>query len=216
MSYGRRAITMAGAQLLAAAVLSVSVVDGTQLAVVNFSLFAGVDITGANDNAFGGLCENSEFYNAHSTALWRRPTAVCDLVHCPRFGLRAGAHGPGGPYCIKGWVKNSSMNSYLSQRTCGVSGDGSVVAARTINGSCNDPSAQYTVCPDGGGDTMPLLSLVGASAASVATICEKHPECVGFLAPTTDLSGAVYTLLQYGFNGNHYRNYTTYTRIPVA
>jgi len=85
-----------------------------------YSAHLGVDITGANDTAFGSLCENAAFFGGFESdgRLWREPTAVCDLVGCPRLGLRGGARvGSAGPYCIKGWVVNETIDSYLSQHT---------------------------------------------------------------------------------------------------
>ena len=107
---------------------------------------------------------------------------------------------------------NASVNSFLSQKTCGIGSNGSVLAARTISGSCNDPDAKYTLCPHGGGDTMPLRNAPG-SAAELAKTCDANKECVGFLAKV-DGSGGV--LLQYGYGGNKYTGYTTYTRIVAA
>ncbi len=173
---------------------------------------------GSNDTAFGNLCAGSpgsqDFYEGASSGgrLWKTPTAICDLVGCPRFGLRAGAKSDAGPYCVKGWVVNASIDSYLSQTTCGIGANGSVVAAQTVSGSCNDPDAKYTLCPHGGGDTMPLRSATG-SAPELAKVCAANKECVGFIA-RVDGSGGV--LLQYGYGGNKYTGYTTYTRIISA
>jgi hypothetical protein len=184
--------------------------------ISGFSMFAGIDITGANDGAFGGLCENVHFYATASKALWRTPSAVCDLLGCPRFGLRAGAKSMAGPYCIKGWVTNTSVNSFLSQTTCGVGPDnGSVIAATTVNGSCNDPAARYTVCPHGGGDTRFLARTTkGSSAAAIAAACRANKQCVGFVSPSGGSAGDTGMLLQYGSGESLYANYSTYTRIP--
>ena len=83
--------------------------------------------------------------------------------------------------------------------------------AQTLAGSCNDPTAQYTVCPDGGGDTMPLRAVAGGSAAALATACDQNKQCVGFLAWKPGGGGV---LLRYGYGGNSYAGYTSYTRIP--
>jgi len=169
----------------------------------------------SNDTAFGNLCAgtpgSAAFYNGASSGgrLWKTPTAICDLVGCPRFGLRARATSDAGPYCVKGWVVNASVDSFLSQKTCGLGANGSLVAAVTLSGSCNDPSAKYTLCPNGGGDTMPLSSASG-SAAQLAKACDSNKACVGFIA-RVDGSGGV--LLEYGYGGNKYTGYTTYTRI---
>ena len=94
--------------------------------------------------------------------------SVCDLVGCPRFGLRAGADvkTKTGPYCVKGWVVNASVNSFLSQKTCGLAANGTEIVATTLSGSCNDPDAKYTLCPNGGGDTQPLGSVASGPAAA--------------------------------------------------
>lgn len=168
-----------------------------------------------NDTAFGNLCasglDSAAFYDGASSGgkLWRTPTAVCDLVGCPRFGLRAGAKSDAGPYCIKGWAVNTSVDSYLSQKTCGLAANGSVLAATTRSGSCNDPDAKYTLCPNGGGDTRPL-SRASGSAVELAKACDANKECVGFIS-RVDGSGGV--LLHYGYGSSAYTGFTTYTRI---
>lgn len=208
--YNTHSMLMVASLLSAAASPVFQAVDfGDPPQFPSYTTHAGVDIIGPNDGAFGGLCQNDAFFNAPSKNLWREPTAVCDLLGCPRFGLRAGAPSLHGPYCIKGWVQNASVTSYLSQIRCGVSSDGSAIRAKTVNGSCNDPEARYTVCPDGGGDTMPLATVQG-KPETVEKTCSANPKCVGFQL----VSGGGGTLLQYGFSGNPYTGYATFTRIP--
>lgn len=92
------------------------------------------------------------------------------------MGLRAGADvkTKAGPYCIKGWVVNTSINSFLSQRTCGLAANGTEIAATTLSGSCNDPEAKYTVCPNGGGDTQPLSTMPSGAAADLGKVCDAN------------------------------------------
>ena len=196
-------------RVMAAAALSAAA--SSAISLPGYTTHAGVDITGANDTAFGGLCagpSSAAFYGGASSGgrLWKVPTAVCDLVGCPRFGLRAGAPSKAGPYCIKGWVFNASVDSFISQKTCGGG-----IAATTVSGGCNDPDARYTLCPNGGGDTQ-LLARATGDAAAMANTCDANKQCVGFVG-RRDGSGGV--LLHYGYGGNAYTGYTTYTRIVV-
>lgn len=177
----------------------------TPAAIAGYTLHAGVDITAANDTAFGALCQSKAFFDFPS--VWTTPSAVCDLVRCPRFGLRAGAKSKAGPYCVKGWaVANTTVDSYVSATTCGYG-----TTAKTLSGSCNDPVAKYTHCPNGGGDTMPLASVAG-NAAALAKACGADTKCCGFLARRDGTGG---TTLQYGFAGNRYLGFDSYTRIPA-
>ena len=182
--------------------------------IAGYSQFPGIDITIGDDTAYGGLCTNDALLRTSS--VWEEPTALCDLLDCPRFGTFGGngkpAPGPppkGAGYCIKGWGKSSSPGStysYLSQTRCG----GGVVA-KTVNGTCNRRSARYTVCPNGAGTTQVIQVLPGRSSAEQgAAACERSTSCVGFT-----LIGSVVSLLSYGLKGvGSYAGYESYTRIP--
>ena len=83
---------------------------------------------------------------------------------------------PDAGYCIKGWGASAApTHSYLSQTRCGGG-----VAARTVNGSCNRPSARYTMCPNGAGTTQVTAVLQHKSAEQVRAACEADSSCVGF------------------------------------
>lgn len=182
--------------------------------IAGYSQFPGIDITVSDDTAYGGLCTNDAILQTSS--VWEAPTALCDLLDCPRFGTFGGnGRPPPGPppkgagYCIKGWVKSSSAvstHSYLSQTRCG-----GTVMAKTVNGTCNRPSARYTMCPDGAGTTQVIQVIPGNSSAEQgAKACERSKNCVGFT-----LIGGVVSLLGYGLKGvGSYVGYASFTRIP--
>jgi|EP01046_Picozoa_sp_COSAG06_P008390 hypothetical protein len=174
-----------------------------------------VDISLSNDDAYGGLCTNEALVGTSS--VWDTPTALCDLLDCPRFGTFGGngRPAPGPPpkdtgYCIKGWGGSSGTHShsYLSQSRCG----GGVVA-KTVNGSCNRPGARYTMCPNGAGTTLPIEVLPGHKTAEQAAVaCDHDARCVGFT-----LKGGTASLLSYGLKGiGPYTGYASYTRIPAG
>ena len=56
--------------------------------IAGYSQFPGVDITQGNDDAYGGLCTNDGLLQTKS--VWETPTALCDLLDCPRFGTFGG------------------------------------------------------------------------------------------------------------------------------
>lgn len=183
--------------------------------VAGYSQFPGIDISvNTDDKAYGGLCTNEALLATSS--VWESPTALCDLLNCPRFGTFGGSGRPppgpppkGAGYCIKGWATSSgteSTYSYLSQTRCGGG-----VTAKTVNGTCNRPSARYTMCPNGAGTTQVIQVLPGhLSAEQAAAACERSASCVGFT-----LSGGVASLLGYGLKGvGSYAGYESYTRIP--
>lgn len=183
-------------------------------AIANFSRFAGIDISLENDDAFGGLCTNKALHQ--TKGVWETPTALCDLLNCPRFGTFGGdGPPPPGPpprgmgYCIKGWGQPSTpTHSYLSQTRCGGG-----VAAKTVTGGCNRPTARYTMCPNGAGTTQIIETLAGGTTAEQASVaCEHDARCVGF---TVNSIGA--NLLSYGLKGvGPYTGYASYTRIPSS
>jgi hypothetical protein len=179
--------------------------------IANYSQFSGIDIT-LDPDAYGGLCTNEALHKTKS--VWETPTALCDLLNCPRFGT-FGGNGrplPGPPlkglgYCIKGWGETSTpTHSYLSQTRCGGG-----VAAKTVFGGCNRPTARYTLCPNGAGTTQVIGTLPGSITTEQASVaCERDARCVGF---TLDSGGA--NLLSYGLKGvGLYTGYASYTRIP--
>ena len=196
--------------LLAAVVMSSAVATHypTSSALAKYTLHSGVDITLANDTAFGGLCADNTLGSVPT--VWKVPSAMCDLVRCPRFGLRAGAQSTAGPYCVKGWATsdNRTVDSYLSSTTCGYG-----AAATTVRGSCNDPEASYTRCPNGGGDTMILESFASGGPAELAETCDADVRCCGFLARRDGTGGST---LQYGYAGNRFIGFDSFTRIPTA
>ena len=99
------------------------------------------------------------------------------------------------------------MSRYLSQTVCG---DG--VQANTVDGSCNDPAAKYTMCPNGAGTLEPLQPLpAGGTPAAAAKACAADRGCVGFV-----VGGPSSTTLRYGLKGiGAYKGYASYTRIPL-
>lgn len=181
--------------------------------IIGYALLAGVDVTRDDDGAFGSICSNEGLLR--QPRLWANPTVMCDLLDCSRFGVNGGSSNPPREpapngvdvgYCIKGWVHDKSANSYISRARCG-----NGVPAKIVAGSCNNPNAQYIVCPDGSGDVMSYGSrAAGKDAAALAQACDSDQECVGFMV---DSAGGV--KLTYGAaNVGKYAGYTSYIRVP--
>ena len=187
--------------------------------IAGWSAFSNIDITLGNDSAYGGLCTNEAIVQTSSVWETSGVTALCDLLNCPRFGRFGGNGRPNGKppppnagYCIKGWGGQGHghpTHSYLSQSRCGGG-----IAAQTINGSCNRPSARYTYCPSGAGTTQVISQIPGRkTAAQVAVACEHAENCVGFNWAPPDGNNA--KLLGYGLKGiGPYTGFASYTRIP--
>ena len=83
-----------------------------------------------------------------------------------------------------------------------------------MNGSCNDPTARYTLCPDGAGTLTALQPLPSrATAAEAAKACAADPKCAGFVVG----AGVKSATLEYGLAGiGSYTGFASYVRIPAG
>lgn len=96
--------------------------------------------------------------------------AICEDIKCASFNDRG---------YFKELGQNASVDSFISNRTCGIHGE-----AKVVQGSCLSPDAQFVMCSDQKGhiDTFYEVT-VGYNLPPnlIAEACRFNGGCVGFM-----------------------------------
>jgi len=104
--------------------------------------------------------------------------ALCeDTSNCDSFSTADGF--------LRSFGHNATVNSWVSNSTCGTTG-----AASVQPGSCFSPSSSYVVCNNVKASGYYVVTAAFALPPFlIETACDKSPSCVGFMATTDETRG---------------------------
>ena len=85
---------------------------------------------------------------------------------------------------LRSFASNSSLNSWISNTTCGAAGSASVTA-----GSCFTPSAAYVTCSASLSGVMEPFAHFDLPPFLVQKSCDSNPKCAGYMTTADESQG---------------------------